>query len=574
MAIQLCGLAMLNDYRNSEIYLKALKSRTSDELYLVQSRKNMKGRIKMNKKYVIIIILTVAASCCAASWQTRPTVVFVLDTSPTRHRTSIRKAGEGIFEALEEQWRVKLFSVRGTSVREHFDQVKDSPRASSDFKSTLGRISPDWFVNANLAVALDETIYPFMLENSGTDTRTAVFILSDGSISRSQSRAIVDLAWKWKIRHQWPVIITGTPERTTSELLVGANKGKLHWLSLRDARYTAGMRKLLEDIIPADDEPDAEEPSGICDDNLQKDETLESQPKKQVPDECDLPGDCETAEQNKEQPEQIRDTDIAAESVFDSLSQVCEPIIQDYIADCYKREPNRINKNSTSACGDLEIEDKLSSEIQLQEQQECKDNEEYGGDILIYRDPNDPHQHDPGSHYPAKSTRHIFSRGRLLATAAISTSLLLAIFASFALVSAKRWQQETRRTVIRGKGNSGKFKSVLIARTQGRKYQLGDIERFKSVYIGKDSRNSVAVKGKGICSRHLRILRKGKKLYVINLSEKPVRANSSEVLPGCRKALTVPANIYLTEQITVQLLVEQKKNKAAGETKDEPARIK
>ena len=542
----------------------------------------------------VLLFLWISGVCCfAGSGSETPIAVFVIDTSPTSHWSEVRRAGESLLNALDAEWQVKVYSVRGSRCHKLLD-MPHGPEAKQAFSRELRQISADWFAHANLERAFKETIYPNLLEQSTPDTRAVLIILSDGTLRSNQDSHLARLAWEFKVDHNWPMIVTGRPKNTANAILVAATQDKLYWLSLLEARHTAAVRELLDNLLsePAADDVAVEPEISTYDTGFPMTGfDFYQYPESREPVESELYQTRDELSRNHVHAP-INDTEtIVAEPPDDTAaveSVELDEIDTDLIEPSLGLESVTQAQNSeiemTAEPEVLKAEPENQEEI-LEDDPESQEEDVFssvykvtayehdgklyrredlvGRDVLVKRhdtEPITPMYRDTAQR-PKRSVRPSI----LLAVGALSGVSGVVVLLSVSLIRAKQWQNKARQKLSQATQASGRFKSILVARTQGRQYPLGDLSLFKCAYVGKNTRNPIQVSGEGISDRHLKLTSKGKKLYACNLSAKTIRVHASTLQPGSRMRLTVPANIHLTDQVCLQLLILYEKLKSGDQ---------
>jgi hypothetical protein len=207
----------------------------------------------MKKLSSLLVSLTMAllvASSAQAGHQSDKCVVgIVLDTSPTSNWSQLSKAAENIFKSAGVRDTVLLFEVRGLHMHLKFSCIKRcTDRELASFYSALRTSSSDWFINADLARALNGPIYEKLLQHTDQEGHAVIIALTEGNLSRQQASEICEFADHVKAAHGWPLLVTGTLEKINRELLIAVGKGRLHWCKLADAADRALMEKLIQKI--------------------------------------------------------------------------------------------------------------------------------------------------------------------------------------------------------------------------------------------------------------------------------------------------------------------------------------
>ncbi|MCX5638370.1 MAG: hypothetical protein NTX52_11870, partial [Planctomycetota bacterium] len=210
----------------------------------------------------LTLVLFTARTTQAGQQSDQCVVTIILDTSPTSNWSQIRKAAENIYKASFIGNTVLLFAVRGGDTQLLFSCVKRRTDDELDsFYSALRAITADWFIKADLANALNGPIYEKLLQHAGQQGQAIIVILSEGDLSHEQASDVCKFAEQIKAAHHWPLLLTGTVEKTAREFLIAAGKGHLNWCKLADAADRAFIEKLLQKIKPIAEKVTATQPT-------------------------------------------------------------------------------------------------------------------------------------------------------------------------------------------------------------------------------------------------------------------------------------------------------------------------
>lgn len=536
------------------------------------------------------LALFTASSAQAGQQPDRCVVGIVLDTSPTSNWSQLRKAAENIFKSAGVHDTVLLLEVRGRHTHLRFSCIKRGQDYDLDrFTSALNATTADWFINADLARALDGPIYEKLLQHAGKEGRAIIFILSEGDLSSRQAAAICKFADKVKAAHSWPLLLASSLEKTNRQLLIAAGKGRLQRCKLADAADRAFLEKLIHRIRSSI--PTAAEKITATQPIVTKVRKVMASDK----DASAKPQSGEGLPPRVQQPRASAEPNGAIAKL--PARPVKKPRALKEASEKKTPEPNKPNLVVSKAKesepvdrGDAEPSKKVKPTVSIvarppkltqSVRQELADTDE---SRLVSTSPNEavsrnkhkqrisaPSAFVQRAKPPAKvnlkaphtSRPSPFSSliTRLLAISGISTVTIIAFLLIYGWAAAASWQRKVQNPVETARREEEKQTRLLMARVGGSSYCLGSPQHFSSVHLGSSAENTIRVNSESIEPRHLRIYRRRSNFFIRNLAKTPVIANGQEIGRKKRYRLTFPAAVCLGEGVTVHLFLAKSAGK-------------
>ena len=99
--------------------------------------------------------------------------------------------------------------------------------------------------------------------------------------------------------------------------------------------------------------------------------------------------------------------------------------------------------------------------------------------------------------------------------------------------------------------------AMLTARIGEASYKLGDLRYFASAYIGSAQENTITIDNQAVEKRHILIYRRRTKLFIRNLSKKPITLNGNSLGAHKRSQLMLPVIITIADKINIHLFTRQ-----------------
>ncbi len=97
--------------------------------------------------------------------------------------------------------------------------------------------------------------------------------------------------------------------------------------------------------------------------------------------------------------------------------------------------------------------------------------------------------------------------------------------------------------------------SILVATVDGQQHTLGPVASLRRLHIGSGPGNALRLAKEGIEVRHIRLLRRGSRWLVRNLSSKPVEVNNTRLNRGKTRQIRFPIGLQLTKKVGMRLAV-------------------
>ena len=94
-----------------------------------------------------------------------------------------------------------------------------------------------------------------------------------------------------------------------------------------------------------------------------------------------------------------------------------------------------------------------------------------------------------------------------------------------------------------------------MATVDGQQHTLGPVASLRRLHIGSGPGNALRLAKEGIEVRHIRLLRRGSRWLVRNLSSKPVEVNNTRLNRGKTRQIRFPIGLQLTKKIGMRLAV-------------------
>ena len=534
--------------------------------------------------------LFTASSVQADQLSDKCVMSILLDTSPTGRWNQIRRAAENLYRSCEIGDTVLFFSVRGRHTHLKFSCIKRCTDVELDsFYSALRTSTADWFINADLARALDGPIYEKLLQHAGKEGRAIIFILSEGDLSSRQAAAICKFADKVKAAHSWPLLLASSLEKTNRQLLIAAGKGRLQWCKLADAADRAFLEKLTHKIrssIP------------IAAEKITATQPIVTKVRKVMASDKDVlakPQSGEGLPPRVQQPRASAGPNGAIAKL--PARPVKKPRALKEASEKKTPEPNKpslpVSKAKESEPvdrGDAEPSKKVKPTVSIvarppkltqSVRQELADTDE---SRLVSTSPNEavsrnkhkqrisapsavvqrakpPAKVNLKAPHTSRSAPFSSLTTRLLAIGGVSVVTIIVFLLIYGWAAAASWQRKVQNPVETARREEEKQPRLLMARVGGSSYCLGSPQHFSSAHLGSSAENTIRVNSESIEPRHLRIYRRRSNFFIRNLAKTPVIANGQEIGRKKRYRLTFPVAVSLGEGVTVHLFLAKSAGK-------------
>jgi hypothetical protein len=493
------------------------------------------------------MILLAASSAHSGQQPTACIFAIVLDGSPTAQWDQIRKAAENIFKSTEAGDTVLLFEVRGLYTHLRFSCVKRCTDDELDsFYSALQATRADWFMHADLAHALIGPVYDKLLQHAGEQYRVIIIVLSEGDLSGTQAAALCKFADKVKASHGWLVLVTGTAEKINRELLIAAGKWRLQWCKLTDAADRALLEKLIQDIRPG--ATTIKQVTASRKETSVKPETAVKSPRKvQEARTLTEPNDSATkslahpvgnapAQKEASGKETLEPNLASGSNAFKPQSSIAglKTKASSPAKINHAKPPKEADLPASAVSGKREVKVASSASVE-KTRTSTKEN----------------------SKAPLPSKTLPFGRltTRLLAIGGMSAISIIGLLLLSSWFRAKNWQKSAQNPVFDARRQQENQPKLLMARVGSSSYQLGNLSRFTAVHIGSSPENTIRINNKTVAPQHIRIYRRGDKLFARNLSKAEIVANGKKVRPRKRCLLTLPALVSIDRDVGVTLFL-------------------
>lgn len=530
----------------------------------------------------LVLICTIAPVCLGRQTaQAAPyTVAIAFDTSPTSHGTEVRQAAVNFYRSCSIGERVLLFVVRGSDTQMVFACTKTADdREFADFVAIVNGIKIDWLAHAKLATALSGPVYQQVSQHCSQNEHAIVVVITTGNFSDSQARDICKFGSNIKHNHKWSLLTTGLVDETPRQIFLTATAGELYWYNLTDAVHSTMVDKWLKDIkYELTDKPSqaTNQPAPSS--------TTVRQPEPNHPDISKLDGNeantiiivpnkmGNTTAQNPQstadviaQPSQEKPT---AQIVKNKPNSVVAPL--PVVADTYsqKDRPNTgITKyvqteKSPVVAATLTAEPNTSLSKSLHADPNTKAPSPAKTPARATKDINVSHSGPAGT--PPKGNN--FTRSTMpwkefiapllaIAGGVIACIILLIVWRSWN--RAKNWKRTTKQRIDAFTNKPHNILEILMAQVGAASYRLGNLRRFRQVYVGNSAKNAIRIERKGIIDRHLKIYRQFSVLRVKNLSTKLVMVNGHQLEAGKKMKLLFPTEITACEGVVIRLFVSK-----------------
>lgn len=519
---------------------------------------------------VIILCMLICPVCFADQKENiQRAVAVVLDTSPTGYWSDIQKAARSVYLCSPDNSQILLYEVRGGSCRLKFSGIKRQPYAGlHDFNRMVHSVSADWFISSHIIEALQEDIYERLLDFPGTEGQATLVIVSDGSLSRKQSRTVNEFALKVQNRHNWHTVITGAPEKTARNILIAAEKEYLQWIDLTTAADRQKMKRIFSSFGTEKSGPEpGAKPDQEQKSNIRKPD-INASPAE--------PGSGKVQEKERKKPivKSVTGSEIPTPASAKnpnqpeyrkSISDTNAPDFTEPSLSFFEKEPGFYKAfvyGPLFTCNEPDLE-KGFSEPCLPEapaSREKAETDQPSGPNSGLINPVEVKRLPVESVFNSESQESNPLLGTILAVGGLSLATLVAIFLTFSWLQARNWQKQ-HQPRISSSENKAHTPRMLMIQANGYTTNLGNINRFKSVYIGSAADNAIRIPDKEIAARHLCLFQKRSHLWIKNLSNKEINVNSHKIDPGRKSRITVPATISLTRNRKMHIYIHQEKVK-------------
>jgi hypothetical protein len=509
----------------------------------------------------LVLICTIAPVCLGRQTaQAAPyTVAIAFDTSPTSHGTEVRQAAVNFYRSCSIGERVLLFVVRGSDTQMVFACTKTADdREFADFVAIVNGIKIDWLAHAKLATALSGPVYQQVSQHCSQNGHAIVVVITTGNFSDSQARDICKFGSNIKHNHKWSLLTTGLVDETPRQIFLTATAGELYWYNLTDAVHSTMVDKWLKDIkYELTDKPSqaTNQPAPSS--------TTVRQPEPNHPDISKLDGN--EANTIIIVPNKMGNTTVQNPQ---SKAGVVAPL--PVVADTYfqKDRPNTgITKDvqtekSPAVAAPLTAEPNTSLNKSLHADPHTKAPSAAKTPARATKDINVSHCGPAGT--PPKGNNFTGSPmpwkefiAPLLAIAGGVIACIILLIAWRSWNRAKNWKRTAKQRIDAFTNKPHNILEILMAQVGAASYRLGNMQRFRRIYVGNSAKNAIRIEHKGIIDRHLKIYRWFSSLLVRNLSTKSVMVNGHRLAAGKKIKLLLPAEITACEGVVIRLFVSK-----------------
>jgi len=140
--------------------------------------------------------------------------------------------------------------------------------------------------------------------------------------------------------------------------------------------------------------------------------------------------------------------------------------------------------------------------------------------------------------------------------------LVVGIMAAILLSSLSKARKWKSKTTSRLKDTEKRNQGTLIAKLNGRTYNLGRLDYINKIHIGSGPKNTIRISDKSINDRLIAIYRKGNGLILKNIGTSAVAVNGIQTKPKAKQKLILPSAIKFNDRVMLNL--ELMKSKIAN----------
>jgi hypothetical protein len=350
----------------------------------------------------------------------------------------------------------------------------------------------------------------------------------------------------------WLLYLTGNKD-TNRRLLIAANQAKLNWSLISDANPAIWLR-------------DFQEPPAA--DKQQRIPSISTE-KEKAPD-----SEAQTEEQKPKvvQPAKAQDKEIirVGQPTVEEEEQTTE-ISQQHSVEPAKKDgkpgtPGYEFKTEVDYTVSITHPDPKTTTLDttLPEDQPQEPNEPMPDlieEIAIEQpealpEPTTPVETEPEPNEPAVEAETRISWRRVLWWVLPPVLLVLVVMAFILFRSMDAARQYTRDVNSRLKNTQRQDAGFLLATVNGRSYNLGPSEHFKTADFGRGGDNTVRIPDDSLQNRHMRIFKRRASLMVRNLARSPIMVNGTAVKRSGTCHLVIPSVIKLNDKVSVDLRIQ------------------
>jgi len=453
--------------------------------------------------------------------------------------------------------------VRGKNTRLMFSCTKTQQESEfADIAAIVNDVDCDWFAHADLSTALSGPVYQQLRQHCGQNEHAIVAIISTGNFSDVQAKEICKFGSTIKENHQWALVITGLVNKTPRRVFLSATKGELYWYNLTDAIYGTMVDKWLKDIkYELTDKPSR--PTSQPDHSS----TTIKPPEPNHSDVSKL--DSNEANAIIDVPNKMGNT--TAQDPQSKAYVVAQPSQEKPTAEIFKTKPNSVVAALPALADVNSQKDRASTGIVKDVQKEkspvvaasstAKPNTSLTP-ARATKDINVPYR-GPAETPPKGNTftgntvpwREFIAPLLAIAGGVIAGMILLIAWRSWS--RAKNWKKTAKQRIDAFTNKPRHILEILMAQVGEASYRLGNLRRFRRVYVGNSAKTAIRIDRKGIIDRHLKIYRRFSSLRMKNLSKKSVMVNGHKLESGKKINLLLPAEITACEGVVIRLFVSK-----------------
>ena len=455
---------------------------------------------------------------------------IIIDTSSScgNDMANIRALSRQAFTACGPQTYIEILSAHPRKPRIRLAQTirTGSSQEVRNVTEILRDIHTGFLSGADISGALDLAAKRLDAKQKGYGN-VAIMIFTDGQLSDNDSRQVVAISERLQ-KKGWHVFVTGS-SRANRHILIGASENKLTWSLTSEANPVVWLKQVVEE-------------------NSTKQPVIKRMPQSEVP----LSKPAKTSK-----PPAVAEPKPAATKTEDKT---------------------------------LSIKTRIDSEVSIAPDKEsvkaeAPESEDVAGPVVIepveeksaFTEESRPIETPPAiekkiASAPSrkKSTLITILRKGLPWIVGLAAALLVVVGIAVivAMRNAGQWQAVVN---LRLGANRAKTKGALVVEVNGQKYGLGQFDRFTSANVGSGSGNTVKIPHKSVKNKHVHLFRKSEHLMLKNLARLAVIVNSTEVKPGRKHRLTLPARIKLSDdvQFTVRLVPNEQQSTSNRSTDNE-----